>query len=176
MLLIVLKLILCPSNVYLKNIFQLNWNSWLKSYIKHGNKLIILYQLLIVSRDRGKLIRDLTGLICSFYKKMDSVLKMSLSIEYQTKSDPPLTVIPITLCNKYCKSYPLFLILPYYYVFQRVLTWPNSTKSTYIVRIKSPRSLWEAHMFFSVSAELALQIAQFTIQRVIKRGLIQWVW
>ena len=25
-----------------------------------------------------------------FYKKMDSVLKMSLSIEYQTKSDPPL--------------------------------------------------------------------------------------
>ena len=26
-----------------------------------------------------------------FYKKMDSVLKMSLSIEYHTKSDPPLT-------------------------------------------------------------------------------------
>ena len=25
-----------------------------------------------------------------FYKKMDSVLKMSLSIEYHTKSDPPL--------------------------------------------------------------------------------------
>ena len=28
--------------------------------------------------------------------------------------------------------------------------WPNSTKSTYIVRIvlKIPKSLWEAHMFF----------------------------
>ena len=28
-----------------------------------------------------------------FYKKMDSVLKMSLSIEYHTKSDPPLTLM-----------------------------------------------------------------------------------
>ena len=44
-----------------------------------------------MSRDRGKPIRDQTGLICFFYKKMDSVLKMSLSIEYHTKSDPPLT-------------------------------------------------------------------------------------
>ena len=43
-----------------------------------------------MSRDRGKPIRDLTGLICFFYKKMDSVLKISLSIEYHTKSDPPL--------------------------------------------------------------------------------------
>ena len=50
----------------------------------------ILYQVSIVSRDRGKPIRDPTGLICFFYKKMDSVLKMSLSIEYHTKSDPPL--------------------------------------------------------------------------------------
>ena len=62
----------------------------MKSYIKHGNKLIILYQVLTVSRDRGKPVRDLTGLICFFYNKMDSVLKMSLSIEYHTKSDPPL--------------------------------------------------------------------------------------
>ena len=41
-------------------------------------------------RDRGKPIRDLTGLIPFFLQKMDSVLKMSLSIEYHTKSDPPL--------------------------------------------------------------------------------------
>ena len=87
---ILLKLSLSPSNICLKNIFQLNWNSWLKSYIKHGNKCIISYQVLIVSRDRGKPVRDLTGLICFFYNKMDSVLKMSLSIEYHTRSDPPL--------------------------------------------------------------------------------------
>ena len=43
-----------------------------------------------MSRDRGKPIRDQTGLICFFYKKIDSVLKKSLSIEYHTKSDPPL--------------------------------------------------------------------------------------
>ena len=49
-------------------------------YIKHGNKLIILYQLLIVSRDRGKPIRDPTGLIQFFLQKMGSVLKISLSI------------------------------------------------------------------------------------------------
>ena len=87
---ILLKLSLSPSSICLKYIFQLNWNSWLKSYIKHGNKFIILYQVLIVSRDRGKPIRDPTGLICFFCNKMDSVLKMSLSIEYHTKSDPPL--------------------------------------------------------------------------------------
>ena len=36
-----------------------------------------------------------------FYKKMDSVLKMSPSIEYHTKSDPPL--VPgcfLTRCSK----------------------------------------------------------------------------
>ena len=94
---ILLKLSLSPSNICLKNIFQSNWNSWLKSYIKHGNKLIILYQILLVSRDRGKPIRDPTRLICFFCKKMDSVLKMSLSIEYHTKSDPPL--VEIALCE-----------------------------------------------------------------------------
>ena len=94
---ILLKLSLSPSNICLKNIFQLNWNSWLKSYIKHGNKLIILYQVLIVSRDWGKPIRDLTGLIWFFYKKMDSVLKMSLSIEYHAKSDPPLGTLTTNL-------------------------------------------------------------------------------
>ena len=73
-----------------KEYISIKLNSRLKSYIKHGNKLIILYQILIVSRDRGKPIRDPTGLICFFCKKMDSVLKMSLSIEYHTKSDPPL--------------------------------------------------------------------------------------
>ena len=88
---ILLKLSLSHYNICLKNIFQLNWNSWLKSYIKHGNELIILYQVIIVSRDRGEPIRDLTGLICLFYKKIDSLLKMSLSIEYHTKSDPPLS-------------------------------------------------------------------------------------
>ena len=94
LLLILLKLSLSPSNICLKNIFQLNWNSWFKSYIKHGNKLIISIQVLIVSRDRGKPIRDQTGLICFFYKKMDSVLKISLSIDYHTKSDPPLVPLP----------------------------------------------------------------------------------
>ena len=54
--------------------------------------MIILYQVLLLSRDRGKPIWDPTGLICFFYKKMDSVLKMSLSIEYHTKSDPPLEI------------------------------------------------------------------------------------
>ena len=49
------------------------------------------YQVLIVSRDRGKPIPDPTELICFFLQKMDSVLKMSLSIKYHTKSDPPLT-------------------------------------------------------------------------------------
>ena len=44
-----------------------------------------------MGRDRGKPILDLTGLICFFCKKMDSVLKISLSIEYHTKSDPPLS-------------------------------------------------------------------------------------
>ena len=97
---ILLKLSLSPSSICLKYIFQLNWNSWLKSYIKHGNKFIILYQVLIVSRDRGKPIRDQTGLICFFYKKMDSVLKMSLSIEYHTKSDPPLaSLLPNDNCG-----------------------------------------------------------------------------
>ena len=90
LLLILLKLSLSPSNIWLKNIFQLNWNIWLKSYIKHGNKLIILYHLLIVSSDRGKPIRDPTGLIQFFLQKMGSVLKISLSIEYHTKSNPPL--------------------------------------------------------------------------------------
>ena len=57
-----------------------------------------------MSRARGKPVRDPTGLICFFYNKMDSVLKMSLSIEYQTKSDPPLVPSPTHTAPKYASA------------------------------------------------------------------------